>query len=78
MPVTIIDDYQIEFMAEPLEGSSAWGAYVEIVAPSTNPMHMNTIFPKQRVAADASFADAAAAEAEAEQAGLRILARLRA
>ena len=77
MPVTVIDDYQIEFSAEPLEGSPSWGAYVEIVAPSSNPMHMNTVFPKQRVAADAAFADEAAAQAAAEKAGLQILAQLR-
>jgi hypothetical protein len=78
MPINTIDDYDIEFTAEPLEGSAQWAAYVEITTPSTNPMHLDTVYPKQRVAADASFADEAQALAAAEAAGPQILERLRA
>ena len=77
MPVTTIDDYQIEFSAEPLDGSSQWAAYVEITTPSANPMHLDTVYPKQRVAADASLADEAAALAAAEKAGTHVLEQLR-
>ena len=52
MPVKIIDGYEVEFTAEPLEGCDSWGAYVSIFAPSDNPMHMTIVYPKQRVSAD--------------------------
>ena len=78
MPTKLIDNYEVEFAAEPLEGCDQWGAYVTIYAPSDNPMHMNTIYPKQRVSADATLPNQAAAEAEAESAALKILAQIRA
>jgi hypothetical protein len=77
MPTKIVDDYEIEFTGEALEGSEQWGAYVAIFMPSANPMHMTNIYPKQRVAADLALPSEAAAEAQAEQAGVEILQQLR-
>jgi hypothetical protein len=77
MPIKSIDRYVVEFTGEMLEGSGQWGAYVSISAPSSNPMHMNTIYPKKRVSADLTLADQHAAEAEAERAASIILTELR-
>jgi hypothetical protein len=77
MPAKCIDDYEVEFTAERLEGTSLWGAYVAIFMPSANPMHMNNIYPKQRVAVDVLLASESAAEAEAEKSAMRILGQLR-
>jgi hypothetical protein len=77
MPTRSVDDYEIDFTAEPLEGTSLWGAYVAIFMPSDNPMHMNNIYPKQRVASDATLPSCAAAEAEAEKCAVKILEQLR-
>jgi hypothetical protein len=78
VPTKLIDDYEVEFTAEPLEGCDQWGAYVTIYAPSDNPMHMNNVYPKQRVSADAALPSQAAAEAEAASAALKILEQIRA
>ncbi len=77
MPVKQIDGYEIEFTAEPLPGCTQWGAFVTIYGASDNPMHLNTLYPKQRVAADVALEDQAAAEAAAEQAAEEILNGLR-
>jgi hypothetical protein len=77
MSTTNIDGYEIEFTAEPLAGTNEWGAYVAIFAPSDNPMHLANIYPRQRVAADVSFASCDDAEAAAQQAGLDALKQLR-
>jgi len=77
VPVKSIDRYEMEFMAEPLHGSGDWGAYVEILTESDNPMRMDSVFPKQRVSADIAFPTEAGALAEAEKAGIRIVAQLR-
>ena len=78
MPNKRVDDYEIEFTGERLEGTGQWGAYVAIFMPSDNPMHMTNVYPKQRVAADVELASESEAEAEAERAGTAILAQLRA
>ncbi|MBV7536563.1 hypothetical protein KW842_12375 [Duganella sp. sic0402] len=78
MPVKEMDGYEVEFTGELLEGSEQWGAYVSIFAPSDNPMHMNNVYPKRRVAADQAFTDQQSAEAEAERAVPGILEELRA
>jgi hypothetical protein len=78
MPTKIIDGYEVEFTGERLEGTGQWGAYVSIFAPSSNPMHLTTICPKRRVAADLKLLDQRSAEAEAERAVAAILAELRA
>lgn len=77
MPIKCIDDYEIDYTAEPLQGCDAWGAYVAIFMPSDNPMHMNNIYPKRRVAADRVLASEAIAEQEAEKAAMAILEQLR-
>lgn len=76
MPEKSVDGYEIEYTAEPLEGCDQWGAYVAIFIPSDNPMHMNNVHPKQRVAADLTLSSEAEAEAQAEKAGMEILQRL--
>ena len=76
MPIKTIDDYQVEYMAEALEGCEQWGAFVAISAPSATPMHMNVIHERQRVAADQAFSSAAEAEEAAEQAALALVKNL--
>lgn len=77
MPTKNVDDFEVEFTGELLEGTGQWGAFVSIFAPSDNPMHLNNIYPKRRVAADLALPDQTAAEAEAERAAAVILADLR-
>lgn len=77
MPSKTIDGYEVEFTGEALEGTTQWGAYVSIFAPSSNPMHMTHICPKRRVSADLVLLDQRAAEAEAERAAALILEELR-
>lgn len=77
MPTKIVDGYELDFTSQKLEGCSFWGAYVTIYMPSSNPMHMDTIFARQRVSADLRFPDEASATAEAESAALKILDGLR-
>jgi len=76
MPTKNIDNYEVEFTGELLEGTELWGAYVSIFAPSANPMHMLNIYPKRRVSADLTLSDQHAAEAEAERAASIILKEL--
>lgn len=73
MPVKNIEGYEVEFTGEPLEGTGQWGAYVSILAPSANPMHMTSVCPKRRVSADLTLPDQHAAEAEAERAAEAML-----
>ena len=77
MPIKTIDGYEIDYTGERLEGCDDWGAYVAIFTPSDNPMHMNNIFPKKRVAADVALTSEAMAEQEAEKAAMEILGQLR-
>lgn len=77
MPTKSVDEYQIDYTAEPLEGCGEWAAYVAITAPSDNPMHMNHIYPKRRVSADLTLATEQAAEEEAEKAAMAALDELR-
>jgi len=77
MPEKSVEGYEIEYTAEPLEGCDQWGAYVAIFIPSDNPMHMNNVYPKQRVTAELTLSSEAEAEAQAEKAGMEILAQLR-
>jgi hypothetical protein len=76
MPSKNIDSHEVEFTGEMLEGTEQWGAYVSISVPSTNPMHMNNVYPKRRVSPDLTFSDQHAAEAEAERAAVTILKEL--
>ena len=77
MPTKFIDSYEFEFSAEPLEGSSEWGAYVAVYAPSSSPLHRNNILHKHRVAAEQHFADEASAHSAAEAAIPDIVASLK-
>jgi hypothetical protein len=77
MPAKNIDDYEVEYTGELLEGTEQWGAYVSISAPSDNPMHLNNIVPKRRVSAELILSDQQAAEAEAERAAAIMLEELR-
>jgi hypothetical protein len=77
MPAKTIDGFEVEFTGELLEGTALWGAYVVIYAPSSNPMHMTTVYPRRRVSADLILRDQRAAEAEAERAAEIILQELR-
>lgn len=68
-----IGEYEIEYSAMQLPDSEGWAAYLTIYGPSSNPMHMNNVFPNQRVSADAVFPNEAAAEAEARKVALSML-----
>jgi hypothetical protein len=77
MSTTFIDQYEIEFTAEPLEGCGEWGAYLAVYTPSSNPMHRNNLVHKHRVAAEQHFADEAAAYTAAEAAIPDLIASLK-
>lgn len=77
MTTEFIDDYEVEYTAEPLDGCSLWGAYVSVFAPLTSPMHREHILAKQRVSADKSLATQEQAEAEAKNAVLDIIKTLK-
>ena len=77
MPIKCIDDYELDYTAEALEGTGEWGAFVAISAPSDNPMHMQHLCPKRRVAADLTLTSEQAAEQEAEKHGMALLEQLR-
>jgi hypothetical protein len=77
MPTKNVDSYVVEYSGELLEGTQEWGAYVAITAPSDNPMHMNSIYPKRRVSPELALANQHLAEAEAERAAGNILDELR-
>jgi hypothetical protein len=68
-----VGDYEIDYQGVRLPEGEGWGAYVTIYAPSTNPMHRNSIVPTQRVAVDHTFETEDAAAAEARAAGLAML-----
>jgi hypothetical protein len=76
MSTKFIDAYEVEFSAEPLEGTDLWGAYVAVYAPSSNPMHRNNLVRKHRVAAVQQFTDKGAAHAAAETAAEELVASL--
>lgn len=78
MPTKYIDDYEVEFSAERLEGCKQWGAYVAVFAPSATPMHRLNVRRKHRVAVVQQFDDAVAACAAAEAAAQEIVAAIKA
>ncbi len=77
MPSKTIDSFLLEFSGELLVEGEHWGAFVSILAPSSNPMHMTSIVPKRRVATEQTFTDQHAAEAEAERAATELLEEMR-
>ncbi|HEY5801150.1 MAG TPA: hypothetical protein VIT92_13075 [Burkholderiaceae bacterium] len=72
MPQAEIRGYEVTWSARELPGSG-WAAYVEVIAPSSNPMHRNVIFPRQRVLPTSVFPDCATAEEKAHGAALDLL-----
>jgi hypothetical protein len=68
-----IGDYEIEYSGFQVPGSEDWAAYLTIYGPSTNPMHMNAVFPHQRVCIDSLFPTEQAAEAEARKIAMSMI-----
>lgn len=52
----------MEYEGVPVAGTQQWAAYLAIYGPSTNPMHRNSLFPRQQVAVDKAFLTKEAAE----------------
>lgn len=68
-----INGYEVEYSGEFLEESKDWAAYLALFLPSSNPMHMNNIFKKQRVSIDLTFPDEASAEDAAHKVALEMI-----
>ena len=68
-----INGYEVEYSGEFLDESKDWAAYLTLFLPSSNPMHMNNIFPRQRVLADLTFPDEGAAEDAAHKVALEMI-----
>ena len=73
MPSELIDKYEIEYQGVRLPDREGWGAYVAVYGPSHNPMHLNSIFPKQHVSIETVFPTEQLAEAEAYRVALDLL-----
>ncbi len=73
MPTLTIDEYELEYEGVHLPEKEAWGAYVTVFGPSHNPMHRNSIFPRQHVSVESVFPTEQAAEAEAHRVALELL-----
>lgn len=65
MPNTEIAGHEVEYEAVQVAGTEQWAAYLTIYGPSTNPMHRNSIFPRQHVCVEEVFLTQEAAEAGA-------------
>jgi hypothetical protein len=68
-----IGDYEIEYSGVQVPDSEDWAAYLTVYGPSSNPMHMNAIFPHQRVSIDSLFPTEQAAEAEARKVAMSMI-----
>ena len=68
-----INGYEIEYSGEFIEESKTWAAYLELFIPSSNPMHMNNIFPRQRVSVDSIFLDRESAEDAAHNVAIEMV-----
>jgi hypothetical protein len=73
MPYATIAGHEIEYEGVQVAGTPQWAAYLTIYGASTNPMHRNSIFPRQHVAADEVFMTKEAAEEGALQAAKVLL-----
>jgi len=73
MPYARIAEHEIEYEGIPVAGTQQWAAYLAIYAPSTNPMHRNSVFPRQHVAAEEVFLTKEAAEEGALKAAKALL-----
>jgi hypothetical protein len=68
-----VGDYEIEYSGVQLPDSKGWAAYLTIYGPSSNPMHMNAVFPHQCVSIDTLFPTEQAAEAEARKIAMSMI-----
>jgi hypothetical protein len=73
MPNTTIVEHEVDYEAEQIAGTEQWAAYLTVYGPSINPMHRNTLFPRQHVAVDEVFMTKEAAEAGALAAAEKLL-----
>jgi hypothetical protein len=73
MKTELIGDYEIEYAGVQLPDVDDWAAYLTIYGPSSNPMHMNTVVPHQRVSIDSVFPTEQEAEAEARKQALSMI-----
>jgi hypothetical protein len=76
MRTETIGEYEIECSGVRLPGSDEWAAHLVIHGPSSNPMHLNEVFPEQRVCGDAVFPDAVTAEAEARKVAILMVEKV--
>ena len=74
MPVEQIGQHEIDYSGVALDVGTGWAAHLAIYAPSTNPMHQNSVFPQQRVAVETVFVSEAVAAAAAREVGMSMLA----
>ena len=65
MSQTEIAGHEVEYEAEQVAGTEQWAAYLTIYGTSTNPMHRNSIFPRQHVCVEQTFMTQEEAEAGA-------------
>ena len=62
MPYATIAEHEVEYEGIAIAGTQQWAAYLTIYGSSTNPMHRNSVFPRQHVAVDEVFLTKEAAE----------------
>lgn len=73
MPYETIGDHEIEYEAVQIGGTEQWAAYLTIYGTSTNPMHRNSVFPRQHVCVEEVFMTQEEAEAGALRAAESLL-----
>jgi hypothetical protein len=62
MPYATIAEHEVEYEGVAIASTQQWAAYLTIYGSSTNPMHRNSLFPRQHVAVDEVFLTKEAAE----------------
>jgi hypothetical protein len=62
MPYATIAEHEIEYEGVAIAGTQQWAAYLTIYGSSSNPMHRNSLYPRQHVAVDEVFLTKEAAE----------------
>ncbi|HEX2603516.1 MAG TPA: hypothetical protein VHL60_02495 [Oxalicibacterium sp.] len=62
MPYATIAEHEVEYEGVAIAGTPQWAAYLTIYGSSANPMHRNSLFPRQHVAVDEVFLTKEAAE----------------
>ena len=73
MTIEQIGDYEIEYSGVQIPESEGWAAYLAILGPSANPMHLDPVFPNQRVCIDMLFPTEQDAEAEARKLAMSMI-----